>query len=308
MNLSKQTLTPEETSLLDLGLSFVPTISKVNYACIETSLQKLIRAIKLRDHFDDGNGDSNTYDSNTRSFTHRSEWEPRYKDLGPNTKQLISELKETTETILRKYPLRGDAYLLKDIQHNITLKQRQAISKLRANEDIVIKGADKGGMVCVLNKTSYLTEANRQLNDAKYYKNIEEPMQKHNIPVINNVLEDLCDQGYISRNQYKYLNASETDKLRHFYLLPKIHKPVNKWTLPDMPQGRPIVGDCGTDSRRVSEYIDSFLKPLANKHPSYIKDTYDFVNKIRNRRIDDKYILVTGDVTALYTNMNIDLQ
>jgi hypothetical protein len=50
---------------------------------------------------------------------------------------------------------------------------------------------------------------------------------------------------------------------------------------------------------------DCFLKPLANKHTSYIKDIYDFVNRIKNI-IGKKYILVTGDITAVYTNINID--
>jgi len=41
-------------------------------------------------------------------------------------------------------------------------------------------------------------------------------------------------------------------------------------------------------------------------HPAYIKDTYDFVDKITNIEIDDNHLLVTGDITSLYTNMNID--
>jgi len=40
--------------------------------------------------------------------------------------------------------------------------------------------------------------------------------------------------------------------------------------------------DCGTELRRASELIDHFIKPLANKHPSYLKDTYDFLDKIGN--------------------------
>ena len=52
------------------------------------------------------------------------------------------------------------------------------------------------------------------------------------------------------------------------------------WPSLAMPEGRPIVGDCATESRRVSDYIDYYLKPMATKNPSYLKDTYDFVSKI----------------------------
>ena len=74
-----------------------------------------------------------------------------------------------------------------------------------------------------------------------------------------------------------------------------------------MPEGRPIVADCGSETDRICEFIDYFLKPLSTDHPSYIKDTYHFVSKIRGQIVPDSAFLVTGDVTALYTNMNIDL-
>jgi hypothetical protein len=56
----------------------------------------------------------------------------------------------------------------------------------------------------------------------------------------------------------------------------------------------------------VSEYIDSFLTPLSTLHPAYLKDTYDFVDKIQNIEIPSEHLLVTGDITSLYTNMNLD--
>jgi hypothetical protein len=92
---------------------------------------------------------------------------------------------------------------------------------------------------------------------------------------------------------------------RSFYLLPKVHKPIGKWPNPRMPEGRPIVADCDSETYRVCEFIDHFLKPVATKHPSYLKDTYDFVAKLRDKPIPSNALLVTGDVTALYTNMDI---
>jgi len=46
---------------------------------------------------------------------------------------------------------------------------------------------------------------------------------------------------------------------------------------------------------------------LANKHPSYIKNTYEFISKIKNREIPPEALLVTADITSLYTNMRKDL-
>ena len=47
------------------------------------------------------------------------------------------------------------------------------------------------------------------------------------------------------------------------------------------------------------------MHPLSNKHNSYIKNSYEFVDKIKNFATDNNYLLVTGDITALYTNMHI---
>src|SRR5688572_1822702 len=102
MNLSKQTLTTTELNLLDLGLSFIPTISRVNYTSIQKSLYRLTRSIKLRDYFDDDDEEPSTYNNKVKTFTNPSDWEPRDEDLAPTTKKLISKLHATTESILLK--------------------------------------------------------------------------------------------------------------------------------------------------------------------------------------------------------------
>ena len=77
-----------------------------------------------------------------------------------------------------------------------------------------------------------------------------------------------------------------------------------KWSVENkMPPGRPIVSDCGSDSYRWSELIDYYLKPLSNIHPSYIKDTNDFLDKLRELEVSQDALLVTFDVESLYTNI-----
>src|SRR5262249_46568216 len=96
----------------------------------------------------------------------------------------------------------------------------------------------------------------------------------------------------------------EVPRQRIFYLLPKIHKDQSKWTIPGkMPEGRPIVSDVNSESYRVSQLLDSFLTPLATKHETYLKNTYDFVMKIRDNTVEENCYIVTGDVSVLYTNM-----
>jgi len=74
-----------------------------------------------------------------------------------------------------------------------------------------------------------------------------------------------------------------------------------------MPAGRPIVSDSASESVRVCEYIDHFLQPLSTLHPSYLKDTCDFINKVKGQVVDPDWFLISADVESLYTNMKIDL-
>ena len=77
-------------------------------------------------------------------------------------------------------------------------------------------------------------------------------------------------------------------------LLPKIHK-----RLANDP-GRPVISNCGTPTEKVSEFLDHHAKPVMEKGKSYIKDSGDFINKIKElQSIPNGAILVTSDVVGL---------
>ena len=49
--------------------------------------------------------------------------------------------------------------------------------------------------------------------------------------------------------------------------------------------------------------IDNHLKLKASQHPSYIKNTYDFIDKIKDVLIPPNSLLITLDVESMYTNI-----
>ena len=58
----------------------------------------------------------------------------------------------------------------------------------------------------------------------------------------------------------------------------------------------------------ISAYVDEFLRPLAEKLPSYIKDTTDFISCLKSLgKIPKDCYLVTLDVSSLYTNIDRDV-
>ena len=182
---------------------------------------------------------------------------------------------------------------------NISKAEARAITELKNIGSIIIKPADKGCAAVVMDKTLYEQEGLRQLTNPKYYREIKESVCTDTVERINEILTHLNNIGFINDDQYTYLLALIPAEPRSFYLLPKVHKDRAKWRNPNMPEGRPIVADCGSEPERICKFIDFFLKPLSNHHPSYIKDTYHFVAKIRGQKIPEGAFLVTGDVTAL---------
>lgn len=101
-------------------------------------------------------------------------------------------------------------------------------------------------------------------------------------------MKKLFDEGCINYNEFGFLMV-ENPVMASFYLLPKVHKGPK-----DNPPGRPIVSGNGTlQNRHPNTYIDSFIKPLVRKIPSFIEDATDVLNRIDTLTDIWSHILVT---------------
>ena len=78
-----------------------------------------------------------------------------------------------------------------------------------------------------------------------------------------------------------------------FYTLTKIHKPT--------PVERPIISDYDGPTERISSFVDHLLQLIAKTQKSYLKDTTDFIYFIEKTKVPENIILVSMDVTSLYT-------
>lgn len=305
VNLSDIVLDRADIELLDKGLSFIPTCNSMPLFKFYESQNRLIRNIKLRDYF--YNKDKNKDSYIKTAFTLPSSWTPPDHHISPDTLESIQDIVMSTETVLGQCKAdKNNTKIYYNHKNNLTKLELDALNKLRNNKSIIIKPADKGGATVIMKRDSYIAEANRQLFNIRFYAKLDGPIYHNNIPKINLVLDRMHNDKLINSKQLEFLRAADSDRERIFYLLPKIHKPRDKWPQADMPEGRPIVSDCGSESYRVSKFIDFHIRPLSMDHFAYIKDTYDFIAKVRNQQVPSNCMLVTADVSALYTNMNID--
>ncbi|XP_019897156.3 uncharacterized protein LOC105009030 isoform X2 [Esox lucius] len=294
-NLSKCfTPTGAQLSLLCRGLTFIPVVdghsSLKTRSQIRHDIQQCHRRLRLAVYYRD------QPDSTPPPFTHRSTWVPPRDAMPPSVLNLISSDLEYFHNEFRTSRLKP----------NLNPWELEAHKALVNNKDIIIKPADKGSAIVIMDREQYLWEGYRQLQDTTCYTKLPKPIYKDTIPMVDKILKSLFTKRFINHKQLLYLQGNSEPRARLFYMLPKIHKPRPSWNRAgEIPPGRPIVSDCDSETYYTAEYIDSFLNPLSVHHPSYVKDTYHFVQIVQNLVIPTDALLFTMDVDSLYTNIDI---
>ena len=288
INLSQTKLNQSELKLLDKGLNYIPTPKSITKIPILEAANQFGRRLKLAHHFH-----RSKYRPKTTKFVEKSTFTPSNKNMPKEVLDTIDKI--STDISNLKVPHH---------KNNLTNEEIQSLKNLRLNKNIVIKPADKGSATVIMDKENYINEGYRQLNDNRYYKKISDPIYPDTAAKVDDILYDLKEKKVIENKEYLYLKSPINPRPRQFYMLPKIHKDLSKWPSSNMPPGRPIISDCSSESYRVSEYIDHFLQPLASIHDSYIKDSYDFINKLKKVKANEHSLIVTMDVDSMYTNID----
>lgn len=284
-------LTKEQEDLLNKGLTFIPTIDihKEQKKQLKLDLQNYHRKIKLAAYF------GNVTTKELKPFMGNSTWIPPPDKIPVQIHELIKKDEEEFNKYFRCY----------EEKNNLSREQVKALRELMRNKNIIIKPADKGSVVVIMGRDQYIMEAERQLNNEIYYKKLSEPIYLKTVPEVHKILEKLWEDKFINGRQKQYLKGQAEPRPRRFYILPKIHKDPQKWTVPyQIPPGRPIVSDCGSETYQTAEFIDYYLNPLSTRHPSYIKDTYHFIEVVKNLIVPTDSMFFSIDVESLYTNID----
>ena len=218
VNLSSSPLSPAETSLLSKGLKFCPTPPTVDTIALSHDLSSFYRRIRLKEFFLD------EPPTDPQPFYQKSTWTPP-KNRVPSLEtyvQTVSSQIHSTDT-LNKRP-----------HDNLPRDERQALSSLQNRSDIIIKPADKGSAVVVMDRKQYIDEALRHLDNQSHYALLDSDPTCDFSQQIQSTLDDMKEREHLSEKAHKFLSPSNAKPAR-FYLLPKIHKPGNPGP-PPLPQ------------------------------------------------------------------------
>ena len=173
---------------------------------------------------------------------------------------------------------------------NLTRDQLKALKDLKKDDTIVILPADKGKAVVLLDSLEYHNKINELVSDNSKFQKIK---SKNPITKIEKELKQMIKKVGLE----KEVMIKEHCKPPHIYGLPKVHKE-------GVPL-RPVVSCIGSSVHPLAKYLAKILNPLQNRIPSNIKNSMDFITKIKDLDIADNTRLVSLDVVSLFTSVPV---
>ena len=289
VNLSSRVLTHPEETLLQKGLNFCPTPGEPSLSEIHNDLEKFHNNLRWKQFFLNQPSSQSNVD---KAILRSKLLKPETTHRPPQGSSLLETFATLNDIHLSK------AKIVSPNQKNLLAEEKTSIQNLFRDKSITVKPADKGGAVVILDTRDYIAEAERQLDNPKYYKKVDTDLTIQHTIQVNQYVEGLHRAGEISGRIKDRLTSKKT-RTPHLYLLPKIHKQGSP------PPGRPVVSANSCPTERISTYIDILTKNMVPKIPSYIKDTGHFLQILKDIKqpLPDGTILCTLDVTSLYTNI-----
>ena len=279
VNLSPKPLSRDTINLLSKGLGYAPVPTPPDMSNLNKDLESLARSLRIAHRF-----------RNSRRKASKHPFKPKSQWMPPKASN--PKLEDYIEATMAEEPE------LRTPKPNLSKKEARILQELSKNRDIVIKKADKGSCIVVQDRRSYVSEGKSHLDDTSTYKPLDSDPTASIARNIAELVDSMKESGYIDTYTHAYLLPTDKVRTQRMYFLKKLHK---------NPHGiRPIVSGCSAPTERISSFLDHIIKPLVSTTPSYIKDTPHLISLLESTHIPSNAILVTIDVSSLYTNIPQD--
>ena len=148
----------------------------------------------------------------------------------------------------------------------------------------------------VMEKKEYIKKSEDLLNQATYTALTKDPTNKCKNKLIN-LLKTIKAEGGIDNNTYKrqYPTGAVPPK---YYGLPKIHKKGTPL--------RPIISSRGSATYETAKELAKIIKPLIGKSPHHVHNNKDFLESIKDIKVEEDECIMSYDLSALFTSIPID--
>ena len=188
---------------------------------------------------------------------------------------------------------------------NITEEEYNALLELASVKSIIIQKADKGNVIVLVDRSSYVGKMETILNDTSKFMPIAFEDEYDDLKYllskqeeIKSFIEKLLKDGVISSADFaKMVPKGSAPGI--LYGLCKVHKE----TQGDCPPFRPILSAINTPSYSLAKFLVPLLAPIATNR-FVCKDSFSFATEVRNQNPD--LYMSSFDVDSLFTNIPLD--
>lgn len=233
-----------------------------------------------------------------KNLEEKLEFAERSKIIDKNTSDEI----RISVTQCLKSSSRSKSHITRE-DKDFNKKLKKTKSFIKENPSIFFTNADKGNLTVCLYRSEYNAKMNELLSDENFYKVIKKKkrrpfLRKLQLEVYRR-LKKLNDGNCLKR-KYLDVQLTQTDTvLARMYGLPKIHKIGNPL--------RPIISLRGSPTHFIAKVLYEELKPCIPPISSHIDNSFVLKEKLKNITIPEDAILLSLDVSSLFTNVPVDL-
>lgn len=280
-------------ALLNYGLNFIPSPSK------PTLTQSLLRS-------------QSQFVRNTRF-----QFQYRYHDRQSFDSYLYIPKPDAVPQLMTPSQEEGLERFYNNIKHkrsilnydsrktNLPSAYKQLIKTWEPHPSLLVISTDKNLGPAIINRTLYLSLIQEFINknsqtitcvNKHTSLTINRNWLKATITRLAHDIHLLLTRAQFNDVDYIIYTLDKNKKLPVLYGLLKVHKPTLSI--------RPIVPSHNTLITGASKWFTHLLQPYLKCIPSYIKDTYDFKEKLKAVPYNPSDKMVTIDVVSMYTSID----
>ncbi|XP_018410804.1 PREDICTED: meprin A subunit beta-like [Nanorana parkeri] len=196
INLSSRTLSDSENHVLSKGFSFCPSPAFNDFQ-FEIDTFKLERALKLKQHFSH-HSCTKGIDSSTNKFKNKSSFIPSGQFASIET--YIKTVRYDTRNITDRRRIHKP-----QCHSNLTRVELNALKSLQQDDSIIMKPADKGGAIIIMDYANYKMGIDNLPSDLSTYLQIPRDTLTSILNKLSSLTNLALDQRWISEGIAEWL-------------------------------------------------------------------------------------------------------
>lgn len=270
--------------MLEKGLKFIPSRHKVDKVKLLADLSEWERRMRLAEFFY-GEKDDKADTSKEEDEKFKVKKKSMFTPSSGRDKSLDLYIELVKDDVI--------ANLKKSNKLNISKGESTAFYELLHNKEIIIRPADKGSSIVVVDKDGYIESLQKEIENSSSYEETDYDLTEEIQKEVKRLISKMYSDGVISDDLKQYLTPryAQKGKLKGN---PKLHKANAPY--------RTIVSGIGTPTEKLAEVTEHELNEFVETSPSYIRDTTDFICKLKEIKepLPENALLFCFDVAKLY--------